>query len=99
MWKANILQYTLYEVYLNYWINLIATKINQPERSHGLVVKADGSWPIGRGFKPRYRILYEYKQFASYYIKEKLKIKVAKRGTLKKYLKKINQPTNAGPVK
>ncbi len=57
-------------------------------RSHGLVVKADGSWPRGRGFKPRHRILDGCKRFASYYIKEKLKIKVAKWGTPKKYLKK-----------
>jgi hypothetical protein len=56
--------------------------------SHGLVVKADGSWPRGHGFKPRHRILDGCKQIASYYIKENLKIKVAKRGTPKKILKK-----------
>ncbi len=49
-------------------------------RSHGLVAKADGSWPRGCGFKPRHCILDRCKQFASYYIKEKLKIKVAKWG-------------------
>jgi len=49
--------------------------------SHGLVVKADGSWPRGRGFKPRHRILDGCKQFASYYIKKNWKIKVAKWGT------------------
>ena len=43
-----------------------------------------GSWPRGCGFKPRHRILDGCKQFASYYIKEKLKIKVAKMGTPKK---------------
>jgi hypothetical protein len=40
---------------------------------HGLVVKADGSWPRGCGFKPWPRILDGCKQFASFYIKEKLK--------------------------
>jgi hypothetical protein len=49
-------------------------------RSHGLVVKADGSWSRGRWFKPRHCILDGCKQFASYCIKEKLKIKVAKWG-------------------
>jgi hypothetical protein len=57
-------------------------------RRHGLVVKADGSWPRGRRSKPRHRILDGLKQFTSYYIKEKLKIKEAKWGTPKKYLKK-----------
>jgi hypothetical protein len=52
-------------------------------RSHGLVVKADGSRRRGRGFKPRHTILDGCKQFATYYIKEKLKIKVAKWGTPK----------------
>ncbi len=59
-------------------------------RSHGLVVKADGSRPKGCGFKPQHHILDGCKQFASYYIKEKLIIKVAKRGTPKnKCLKKL----------
>ncbi len=40
------------------------------------------------GFKPWHRLLDGCKQFASYYIKEKLKIKVAKWGTPKKYLGK-----------
>jgi hypothetical protein len=57
-------------------------------RRHGLVVKADGSWPRGLGFKPGHSILDGCKRFASYYIKEKLKIEVAKWGTPKKYLKK-----------
>ncbi len=35
----------------------------------GLVVKADGSWPRGCGFKLWHRILEGCKQFASYYIK------------------------------
>ncbi len=67
-------------------------------RSHGLVVKVDGSWPRGRGFKPRQRILDGCKQFASYYIKEKLENKGSQMGHTKKkkiiinnnYLKKIN---------
>jgi hypothetical protein len=42
----------------------------------------------GRGFKPRHCILDGCKRFASYYIKEKLKIKVAKWGTPKKIIKK-----------
>jgi hypothetical protein len=48
------------------------------------VVKADGSLPRGCGFKPQHHILDGCKQFDSYYIKEKLKIKVAKWGTPKK---------------
>ncbi len=52
-------------------------------RSCGLVVQADGSWPRGSGFKPHHRILDGCKQFASYYIKEKLKIKVAKKKNIK----------------
>ncbi len=52
------------------------------------MVRAEGSCPRGRGFKSR-RILDGCKRIASYYIKEKLKIKVAKWGTpKKKYLKK-----------
>jgi hypothetical protein len=39
-------------------------------RSHGLVVKADGSWPRGRGLKPQHRILDGCKGFASDYIKK-----------------------------
>ncbi len=53
----------------------------------GLVVKAEGSRPRGRGFKSC-RILNGCKRFASYYIKEKLKIKVAKWSTPKKNIKK-----------
>ncbi len=55
---------------------------------HGLVIKADGSWPRGRGFKPRHCKLDGCKQFSSHYIKEKLKIMVAKWGTPKNYFKK-----------
>ncbi len=51
------------------------------------MVRAEGSRPRGRGFESR-RKLDGCKRFASYYIKEKLKIKVAKWGTPKKYLKK-----------
>ncbi len=46
--------------------------------------------PRRRGFESR-RILVGCKQFASYYIKEKLKIKVTKWGTPKKYLKNNKQ--------
>jgi hypothetical protein len=48
----------------------------------GLVVRAEDSRPRGRGFESR-RILDGCKRFASYYIKEKLKVKVAKWGTPK----------------
>ncbi len=65
-------------------------------RSHGLVVMADGSWLRSCGFKTQHRILDGCKQFVSYFIKEKLKIKVAKQGTLKKYLKK-NKTQNGVP--
>ena len=37
-------------------------------RSHGLVVKADGSWPRDHGFKPRHCILDGCNRFASYYV-------------------------------
>jgi hypothetical protein len=47
------------------------------------VVRAEDSRPNGRGFESRC-ILDGRKRFASYYIKEKLKIKVAKWGTPKK---------------
>jgi hypothetical protein len=47
------------------------------------VVREEDSHPRGRGFESR-RILDGCKQFASYYIEEKLKIKVAKYGTPKK---------------
>jgi hypothetical protein len=51
------------------------------------VVRAEDSRPRGRGFVSR-RILDGCKRFAIYYIKkEKLKIKVAKWGTPKKYLR------------
>ncbi len=46
----------------------------------GLEVRAEDSRSRGRGFESR-RILDGCKRFASYYIKEKLKIKVAKWGT------------------
>ncbi len=59
-------------------------------RSHGLVVKADDSWPRGRGFKSRHRILDGCKRFASYYIKEKIENKGSQMGhTKKNILKKI----------
>ena len=45
----------------------------------------------GRGFKPWHRILDRCERFASYYIKEKLKLKVAKWGTSKKYFFLINK--------
>ncbi len=51
------------------------------------MVRAEDSCPTGRGFESR-RILDGCKRFASYYIKENLKIKVAKWGTPKTYLKK-----------
>jgi hypothetical protein len=79
---------------------LLIFKHTSPKaRSHGLVVKADGSWPRGGGFKPRHRILYGCKRFASYYIKEKLKLKVAKWGTPKKYFKKTTHPKNSSVIK
>ena len=53
----------------------------------GLVIRAEDSCPRGRGFESR-RILDGCKQFASYYIKEKFKIKVAKWVTPKKIFKK-----------
>ncbi len=58
------------------------TFVNQNKKP-GLVVRAEDSRPRGRGFESRC-ILDGCKQFASYYIKEKLKIKVAKWGTPKK---------------
>ncbi len=51
------------------------------------MVRAEDSRPRGRGFESRH-ILDKCKQFASYYIKEKLKIKVAKWGIPKKKYKK-----------
>ena len=67
------------------WVNSklqtsITKKTKWVARSHGLVVKEDGSWPWGRGFKPLH-CLDECKRFASYYNKEILKIKVAEWGT------------------
>jgi hypothetical protein len=53
----------------------------------GLVVRVEASCLRGCGFESR-RVLDGCKRFASYYIKEKLKIKVAKWGTPKKILKK-----------
>ena len=71
------------------WLN---QKNMSRSRSHGLVVKAYGSWQRGCGFKPRHRILDGCKRFASYYIKEKLKINVAKWGAPKiKKLKLIKR--------
>jgi hypothetical protein len=61
-------------------------KTNRREAWSGLGVRAEGSRPRGRWFKSRL-ILDGCKRFASYYIKEKLKIKVAKWGTPKNYLK------------
>ncbi len=55
------------------------------------MVKADGSWPRGRGFKPQHRLLDECKRFASYYIKEKLENKGSKMGHTKKIFKKIKK--------
>ena len=52
------------------------------------MVRAEDSRPRGRGFESR-RIVDGCKRFASYYIEEKLKIKVAKWGTPKTYLKKV----------
>ena len=43
---------------------------------------------VGSNFGTVYWILDGCKQFASYYIKDKLTVKVAKWGTPKKYLKK-----------
>jgi hypothetical protein len=48
------------------------------------VVRAEGSHPRGRGFESRCE-LDGCKRWASYYIKEKLKIKIAKWGTPTKY--------------
>jgi hypothetical protein len=61
----------------------LLNSINTGEKP-GLVVRAQDSRPRGCGFESR-RILDGCKRFASYYIKEKLKIKVAKWGTPKKY--------------
>ncbi len=47
------------------------------------MVRAEDSRPRGRGFESR-RIVDGCKRFASYYIKEKLKINVAKWGAPKK---------------
>ncbi len=55
--------------------------------SLGLVVKADGSWSRGRGFEPGTVYCMDVSD-ASYYINSHtkiMKIKVAKRGTPKKY--------------
>jgi hypothetical protein len=54
------------------------------------VVRAEDSHPRGRGFESRH-ILDGCKQFDSYYIVEKLKIKVAKWGTPKKNNNKKSQ--------
>jgi hypothetical protein len=69
-------------------LQMLNNSLQMSARSHGVVVKADGSWPRGCGFKTRHRMLYGCKWFASYFINEKLKIKVAKWGAPKKYLKK-----------
>jgi len=52
-------------------------------KNTGIVVKVDGSWPRGHEFEPCQCI-----QDASYYIIEKLKIKVAEGGHQKNILKK-----------
>jgi hypothetical protein len=57
-------------------------------RTPGLVVKADGSRPRGRGFKPWHCIFDGCKRFTCYYVKEKFKIKVVKWGTPKKIFQK-----------
>jgi hypothetical protein len=44
-------------------------------RSNGLVVKADGSWPRGQEFNPAQCLMNGCKQFASYYITEKIENK------------------------
>jgi hypothetical protein len=54
--------------------------------SHGLVVKADGSWLRGRGFEPRHCVLDGLHKNSYTKITT---IKVAKWGTPKKHLKKI----------
>ncbi len=48
------------------------------------MVRVEDSRPRGRGFKSQHRILDGYKQFASYYIKEKLKNKGSQMGHTKK---------------
>jgi hypothetical protein len=53
----------------------------------GLVVRAEDPRPRGRGFESRC-ILDGCKRFASYYIKGKLKIKLAKLGHITKIFKK-----------
>ena len=58
------------------------------------MVRAEDSRPRGRGFESR-RIVDGCKQFTSYYIEEKLKIKVAKWGTPKKKKKKKNTCYNS----
>ena len=55
-------------------------------RSHGLVIKADGSWPRGCGLKPQHCLLDGCKQFASYYIKDR---KIENKGSLMGHTKKI----------
>jgi hypothetical protein len=57
------------------------------------VVRAEDSHPRGRGIESRC-MLDGCKQFAIYYIEEKLKIKVAKWGTPKKILKKKKRIVN-----
>ena len=53
------------------------------------VVKADGSWPGSRGFKPWHRLLDGCKQFASYYNKNFLNKGSLIGHTKNKYKKKI----------
>jgi hypothetical protein len=57
---------------------------NKQGKTPGLVVRAEDWHLRGRGFKSRC-ILDGCKRFASYYIKEKLKIIVAKWGTSNYY--------------
>ncbi len=66
-----------------YITNFVMTRGEKP----GLVVRAEDSRPRGCGFESHH-ILDGCNQFASYYIKEKLKIKVAKWGTPKNIKKK-----------
>ncbi len=50
-------------------------KLNYLAISHGLVIKADGSWPSGSGLESRHRWM-DVNNHASYYMKEKSKIKL-----------------------
>ncbi len=65
-------------------INSWSIKQRSLGESHGLVVKADISWPKGCGFKPWYRILDGCQWFASYYINRKIENKGSQMGHTKK---------------